>query len=226
MSSILMNERKHLFDDVDKIPLYHKHRRNLRPWDRKLPETVEAEGDRRQRWQLSPPTSGEIFGALFGCLVVFQLIGMLPYAVNAKYCSETWNSINKPKEIYKDYGALLAIWIVTHMCTGLSMWLVWLTEGFEKHQFELLTFAIAVFAELAWLDIVMFTKHLDWALGCWIVSLICTVASQVLMCLNKVPIGAAFLIPYDIVCLVMLVYIGAFMKLHGSTYTWIGQASG
>lgn len=215
--------RKTLFDEVDKIPLYHNHRRNLRPWDRKLPHMVEAEADRRQHWQLQPPSALEIWGILCLCIITFQIVAMLPYIMNMQFVADTWKSISKPSVIHKDTKTLLAIWIVAHMSTGLSMWLVWLTEGFEKHQLELLTFAIATFAECAWLDVVMYTKHLDWAIGCWIVVFVFTVISQVLMCMNKVAIGAAFLIPHNAITIIAVVYLAAFVDMHGAKFEWLGQ---
>ncbi len=220
---LLQSERRHLYDDVDQIPVYHLHRKHLRPWDRQLPETVEAEGDRRQRWTLKPPTPFAIYGHLIVSISVLVLVGVLPYAVNAEYCRNMWDAVVKPKDIYKGSKTLLAMWIVTHIANGFAMWLVWLGEGFEKHQVEVFIFGFAVFAELMWLDCVMFTKHLDYGFACWIVSLLCTVASQIIMCFRKVGIAAAFLLPYDIVCIVMLSYIAAFMRIHGSTYEWIGQ---
>jgi tryptophan-rich sensory protein len=216
-------EGRHLYDEVDEIPVYHLHRQHLRPWDRRLPEKVQAEGDRRQMWTLKPPSPAAIYGHLAGCVAFMLVVGLLPFLVNQQYCYEMWNAVIKPKEIYKGYKALFAMWVFTHISNGFSMWLVYLGEGFSKHQLELLFFGIAVFAELMWIDCVMYVKRLDYGLGCWLVALLFTALSQLVMCFRKVGVAAAFLVPYNIVCLIMLLYIGAFMEIHGNEYRWIGQ---
>lgn len=215
---LLLYEKKSLYDDINRISVYRNHRLNLRPWDRKLPPVVEQEANRRQLWALIPPTGLQIFGVLLLCLLSFQVVGILPFAVNRVHIEDTWQNMDKPMIVYHDAKVLLACWIVIHVCNGFAMWFIWLTEGFSKHQSEMLFFGISIFLECTWMDIIFFTHHLDWAMACWVLIFLSTLATQVLMFRNHVEIGALFLIPYAAGCIVVMVYIQAFIDKFGGEF--------
>lgn len=210
-----IHAKKTLFEDINKISVYRYHRDNLRPWDRRLPPVVEQEANRRQLWVLKPPSPQKIIAMLVICLVLFQLVGVVPIAINEEHINDTWNNMLKPGIVYHDPRVIFACWVVVMCCNGLTMWFIWLAEGFDSHQLEMVPFAALIFSLCIWLDICFYTKRLDWTLYCWIAMLLFTLVSQLLLSRNGVEIGAVFLCPMVGACIVAIVYCTSFISMHG-----------
>lgn len=213
--------KRALLRDVRRLPVYRDHRNNLRPWDRKLPVLLKQEVDQLDRWELEPPTGNRIFVTLLLCLLFYQLQWIIPYAVNQKKIWIVWENIALPSMVYFEPKVFAALWVVTHLCSGLSLWMVWLTEGFERHPWELLCLAIAFFAECPWLDVVFSTYRLDYTLAIWFCILVSEIVAMILMIRNGVKIGALFVLPMLAMTVAVLVYAFAFYDMYGKQITWL-----
>jgi tryptophan-rich sensory protein len=208
---------KTLYDDLKHIPIYKNHRESLRPWDRALPAIVEQEANRRALWITKPPSGLQIFGLLVLCLAVCLTVTLLPFIVNAEYIALVWRDIAKPEIVYHDARVLLAVSIVVHITTGFALWFVYLSEGFSKHQLELIPFSLALLLESIWMDIVFYARRLDWALMLWVAILLCILCAQFLLVRGDVHISAIFLAPAMAAALVVVAYCVEFWRLHGDT---------
>lgn len=215
--------KNRLVKELHRLPIYKYHRHNLRPWDRPLPALVLQEADAQQRWEIEPPSPCLIFSALFGCLAMYQLVWILPVLTNLKYITETWKNVELPSVVYDEPKVWLSLWVVAHLCSGLTLWFVWLTGGFTKHIPELLPIAIAFFGECVWVDIAAYSRRLDALVVDWIVITICVAVAAVLLWQKKIAIGAIFLMPHLAGSFSMIVYSAAFYSLHGPTYVWLGD---
>lgn len=205
-----------LYDDLKSIPIYKNHRESLRPWDRKLPAVVEQEANRRSMWIIKPPTGYEIAGVLLGCMIAMIAAAIVPFLVNREYIQLAWRDIEKPSVIYHDGRVLFAVYIFVHLCTAFGLWFIYLSEGFSKHQLELVPFCVAVLCECVWLDVAFYIGRLDWCLMLWCGITLLTVVTQCLLVWKEVNISAIFLLPQLAGAITMLVYIIEFIKLHGA----------
>lgn len=212
-----------LVKELNNLPIYRFHRHNLRPWDRPLPVLVAQEADAQQHWEMAPPTPKEIFGSLFGCLALYQLLWLLPILVNYEHLGDIWKNIAIPGIVYNEPKVWMALWIVSHLSSGLTLWFIWLTGGLTKHVPELLPIAFSFFIECLWVDVVASAKRLDIVVGMWVLIMLALCVSVVLLWKKKIGIGSIFLLPHTALSIVMIVYSAAFAALHGSTYTWLGD---
>lgn len=212
-----------LMKELRTLPIYRFHRHNLRPWDRKLPPLVAQEADNEQRWEIEPPSPSLIFGALFLSLTMYQLLWIMPVYINYDHLTEAWKNVEIPSLVYNEPKVWLALWIVTHLSSGLTLWFVWLTGGWIKHVPELLPIAIAFFCECMWIDIAVYVARLDILTILWVMISCCHVIAMYLLWSKKVAIGSIFLIPQFAASIAVTVYTGAFWSLHGHTYMWLGD---
>lgn len=210
--------RDALYNQVNKIPTYRKHRQNMRPWDRSLPPMVEQEMVKRQMWELFPPSRVKIIGTLILCLIGVVFAAILPALVNHKRIEIMWRDMDKPTIVYHDGSVLFAVWIVVHICTALTWWFVWLARGFENHLKIMAGLSLLLFLECIWLDVVFYTQRLDTTLAIWIAATAIILITQILMIVDKIEIGAIFLIPHLACSAAIIVYIIAFLILHGKSW--------
>lgn len=212
-----------LMKELRTLPIYRYHRHNLRPWDRKLPVLVAQEADHEEHWEIEPPSPLLIFGSLVLSLLIYQLLWLLPVYLNHDHIAAVWKNIAIPMLVYDEPKVWMSLWIVAHLCSGLTLWFVWLTGGWIKHVPELLPIAIAFFGECMWIDVAVYVGRLDLLVGLWVVISLCMMVSIVLLWRHKIAIGAIFLVPHFAACLSMIVYSAAFAHMHGKTYMWLGD---
>lgn len=206
-----------LYDEIREIDVYRNHRESLRPWDRKLPLPVQAEANRRSAWTLNPPRTSEVVNAFIFCVALLLLCGLIPLYSNMETMSFIWRDADKPVIVYTNTEVLLAIWIIVHICSGMALWFIYLTEGWAKHQLVLFCFAITILLDVLWVDVMFYTMRFDYNLGLWIAYLTMTVATIAAMLYDQIHIGALFLLPQMVLAVMIIVYTAEFMKLHGST---------
>lgn len=211
--------RKSLYDDISTIHVYKDFRDNLRPWDRQLPPIVEQEANRREIWSIKPPSGKLIFFMMFLCIAIFQVVALLPLAVNWEHIKLAWRDTDKPSIVYNNASVLLAGWIVTHLCSGLSLWFLWLAQGFDKHAVELAPMLIFAIIEGLWCDVLFYTMRVDWVLAVWCTILFFIVVCQIACIYNRVAISALFLMPHVGTSVTVIIYSYAFLQLF-PTGTW------
>lgn len=207
-----------LYNQISSIPVYKNHRHTLRPWDRQLPPTIDQEANRRQQWELHPPKEWQIFLALLLCVVGALIAGCLSLTVNNERISIMWRDTNKPSLVYTNGKVLLAVWVVAHICSGFSLWFVWLAEGFEKHLRVMAGICLMLFLDCIWLDVLFYTYRLDVTIGLWVVVMGTIIVTQVLLVKDGIAIGALFLIPLLATSIAVLVYLAAFAAMFGTTW--------
>lgn len=206
-----------LYDEIKEIDVYRNHRESLRPWDRKLPLPVQAEANRRSAWTLNPPSTTEVALVWFFCISLLLLVGLIPFYSNFETMGFVWRDVHKPTVVYTNTNVLLAIWIIVHLCSATSLWFVYLTEGWAKHQAVLFFFALTILLDVMWIDVMFYTLRFDYNLGLWIAYLVFSVVTIGLMLYDRIAIGAMFLLPQMALSIVFIVYTVEFMKLHGTT---------
>lgn len=209
---------RQLYDEIKEIDVYRNHRESLRPWDRGLPLPVQAEANRRSAWTLNPPSTKEVFSVWVFCIGLLLCVGLIPMYSNFETMGYIWRDIVKPEIVYTNTSALLAIWVVVHLCSGFSLWFVYLSEGWAKHQLVLLPFAITILLDAMWVDVLWYTYRFDYALGLWAVYCLMTMLTMVAMVADEIGIGALFLFPQLIISAMIMMYIVEFMKIHGSEF--------
>jgi tryptophan-rich sensory protein len=207
---------KTLYDDLKSIPIYKNHRESLRPWDRKLPAIVEQEANRRSMWIIRPPSGYSISGVLLLCLLALVAIPLIPFLTNEDFIRLTWRDIEKPPVVYHDPRVLFAVLILVHVCSAFSVWFMYLSEGFNKHQLELVPFCLAVLCECVWMDVTFYVGRLDWTLMLWCAIFVLTLITQALLVWKEVSISMIFLLPQLAGALVVMVYTIEFIKIHGT----------
>lgn len=207
-----------LYDELKKIDIYSEHRETLRPWDRRLPNVVTQEANRRAMWILKPPPNWFIFLVAVFSILSLEMILVLPFVWNLDRIHATWSQIPKPNVIYNDGRVLVAVAVICHLSSGFALWFVYLTEGFSKHQLELTLFACTVFGDCFWMDIVFYTGRLDWALIDWCCICFFTIATIVALVVRKVDLAAVFLLPQLAGSIAVIIYLIAFIDLVGPAY--------
>ena len=207
-----------LYRQVNNIPTYRKHRQNMRPWDRSLPPTVEQEMTKRQMWELFPPSRTLIIGLLFACLIGVVLAAIIPALVNYKRINQQWRDIEKPEIIYHEGRVLFAVYVVVHVCTGLSWWFVWLARGFDNHLRVMAGLSLLLFLECIWLDVIFYTYRVDITLAIWIICILSILWTQAFMIKDKIEIGALFMIPHLALAIAVVVYVFAFVDKFGGEW--------
>lgn len=207
-----------LYDDIAGINVYRNHRESLRPWDRKLPPIVEQEARRRAMWITHPPSGWWMSLMLTLCILLWECIGLLPILSNYETVKAEWRDAHKPKLVYTNTAVLLASWVVIHLCTGFSLWFLWLTEGFDKHKTELVPFFLAGLCECCWVDMAFYNRRLDWVVLCWVLVALFVILTQVFMFRGGVEIGTLFLLPHLFASIVMIAYAIAFIQLGDATW--------
>ena len=207
---------KTLYEELRHLKPYQHHREALRPWDRKLPSTVEQEANRRTLWTTKPPSAELLFFVLVMCLAFTQIPAVVPLLSNLEFVQGFWNDVEKPAVVYHDARVLLAVSVVVHVALGLSLWFIFLAEGFSKHQLELAPIALALLAECVWMDVAFYVGRLDWVLAIFCVILAATVLAMVLLGYYEVSIAALMLVPYLCAAVAMIFYTVAFLNLHGT----------
>lgn len=214
----MRKSKDQLYEQISNIPVYKNHRLTLRPWDRQLPPTIDQEANRRQQWELNPPPTWKIFTSLALCILGVLLAGCLSMLVNNVRITQMWKDTNKPQLIYTNGKVLVAVWVVSHICTGLSLWFVWLTQGFEKHLKVMAGFCIMIFLDCIWLDALFYTYRLDLTVIIWVAMLITTFVTQVFLARDNIVIGSLFLLPFVGTSIAVLVYLVAFIFIFGTTW--------
>jgi hypothetical protein len=207
---------KTLYDDLKEIPLYRDHRETLRPWDRRLPAIVEQEANRRSMWIIKPPPGWVIMSVLLLCIIGFLVVALTPFFVNQEFIELAWRDIEKPSVVYHDARVLFAVMIFVHISSAFGMWFIYLSEGFSKHQLELVPFALTLLCECVWMDVAFYIGRLDWTLMLWCAIALLTVITQTLLIWKDVNIATAFLLPQLGGSIAIIVYTIEFMKIHGS----------
>jgi len=205
--------RKSLYDDISSIHVYAKYRDNLRPWDRSLPPIVEQEANRREMWTIKPPTGWAILGMMLLCLGLWQVVGLVPVAANWEHIKLAWRDTEKPEIIYDNPKVLMAAWIVVHICTGFSLWFLWIAQGFDKHALELAPMLIFGIIEGLWCDILFYTRRIDWVLAAWYVILLFIILCQIASVYKKCSITGLFLLPHVAAAITVIVYCHAFLTV-------------
>lgn len=214
----MFNRGRQLYDEIKEIDVYRNHRDSLRPWDRSLPLPVQAEANRRSQWTLNPPSTTEVFSVLIFCIGLLLCVGLIPMYSNFTTMAYLWRDIVKPDIVYTNNDVLLAIWIIVHISTAMSLWFVYLTEGWYKHQLVLLPFAVTILLDCMWVDILWYTFRFDYALGLWGTYCLLTMVTMALMIRDDIGIGALFLTPQFILSCMIIVYLVEFMKIHGAEF--------
>uniref|UniRef100_A0A7S1M2V9 Uncharacterized protein n=1 Tax=Neobodo designis TaxID=312471 RepID=A0A7S1M2V9_NEODS len=207
---------KTLYDDLKEIPLYRDHRETLRPWDRRLPAIVEQEANRRSMWIIKPPSGKVIMLVLLGCMIGFLAVALVPFLVNREFIELAWRDIEKPQVVYHDPRVLFAILIFVHLCSAFAMWFIYLSEGFSKHQLELVPFALTLLCECVWMDVAFYIGRLDWVLMLWGAIALLTVITQALLVWKEVNISMVFLLPQLAGAVAVMIYVVEFIKMHGT----------
>ena len=95
------------------------------------------------------------------------------------------------------------------------MWFIYLSEGFTKHQLELVPFALTLLCECVWMDVAFYIGRLDWTLMLWCAIALLTVVTQGLLIWKEVNIAMVFLLPQLGGSLAIIVYTIEFIKIHG-----------
>lgn len=204
-----------LYEQLKDIEVYKNHRESLRPWDRPLPAIVEQEANRRALWIMKPPSSLYIAAVFVICVTAMCLIGSIPFAINEEALGIVWKNLSKPSIVYHDARVLFAISIVCHACTGMSLWMIFLAEGFSKHVPELCPIAFTILLDCIWADVTFSALRLDWTLMIWCAILIFSFIAIVLLILRGVMVAALFMVPQLCGTMVVIAYVSEFYKLHG-----------
>ena len=210
--------KKTHYDDVIRMPLYRYFRRNMRPWDRRLPVLIEQEVDEKEHWTIAPPSFSRIALTLLAIAVVYQLMWVIPVTVNLVHIEETWRNVQTPGIVYDNPSVYIAIWVVVHLSSAFGLWMTWLAGGFEKHFLELIPLGVAFVLECLWFDLVFYTQRLDWTLLDWALILVADITLIGLLIANQLAIAAVFFLPHCVVCIPLIVYIAAYINMYGRCY--------